>query len=89
MVALESLACGTPIVATNVGGMRSIIRHGGIGRIARDNSPRNLASEISELLSQREDKAQHVKTRRDRMTEFSWANIADRILHEYNRLLDD
>jgi D-inositol-3-phosphate glycosyltransferase len=89
MVALESLACGTPIVATNVGGMRSIIRHGEIGRIAKDNSPHNLASEISGLLCQREDKDQHVKTRRDRMTEFSWATIADRILHEYNRLLDD
>jgi len=89
MVALESLACGTPIVATNVGNMGSIIRHGGIGRIARDNSPHNLASEISGLLSQREDKAQHIKTRRNRMTEFGWANIADMILHEYNRLLDD
>ena len=89
MVALESLACGTPIVATNVGGMRSIIRHGEIGRIAKDNSPHNLASEISGLLSQREDKDQCVKTRRDRMTEFGWATIADRILHEYNRLLDD
>jgi D-inositol-3-phosphate glycosyltransferase len=89
MVALESLACGTPIVATNVGGMRSIIRHGEMGRIARDNSPHNLASEISGLLCQREDKAQHVKTRRDRMTEFSWATIADRILREYDRLLGD
>ena len=87
MVALESLACGTPIVATNVGGMRSIIRHGEIGRIARDNSPRNLASEISGILCQREDKDQCVKTRRDRMTEFSWATIADRILREYDRLL--
>ncbi|MBM3143283.1 MAG: glycosyltransferase family 1 protein [Chloroflexi bacterium] len=87
MVALESLACGTPIVATNVGGMRSIIRHGEIGRIARDNSPHNLASEISGLLCQREDKDQRVKTRRDRMTEFGWATIADRILREYDRLL--
>ncbi len=89
MVALESLACGTPIVATNVGGMRSIIRHGEIGRVAKDNSPHNLASEISELLCRREDKDQIVRTRRDKMTEFSWATIADRILHEYNRLLGD
>lgn len=89
MVALESLACGTPIVATNVGGMRSIIRHGGMGRIARDNSPHNLASEISELLYQPKDKARHIKTRRDRMTEFSWVTIADSMLYEYNRLLSD
>jgi D-inositol-3-phosphate glycosyltransferase len=87
MVALESLACGTPIVANNVGDMKNIVRHSEMGRIVSDNSPRHLASEISELFSQPEDKAQHIKTRRDTITEFSWANIADKILHEYNKLL--
>jgi D-inositol-3-phosphate glycosyltransferase len=89
MVALESRACGTPIVATDVGGMRSIIRHSGIGRIAKDNSPHNLASEISELLHQPEEKTWHIKTRRDGMTKFSWVIVADSILYEYNRLLID
>jgi D-inositol-3-phosphate glycosyltransferase len=89
MVALESLACGTPIVATNVGNMRHILRRGEMGRLVKDNSPYNLASKISELLYQQEDKKQHVKTRRDRMTEFSWTTIADRILQEYDRLLGD
>jgi D-inositol-3-phosphate glycosyltransferase len=89
MVALESLACGTPIVATDVGDMRNIIRDGEAGRIVRDNSPHNLASEISKLLCQRENKAQHVRTRRGKVTEFNWVTIADRILHEYNRLLHD
>jgi len=88
MVALESLACGTPIVANNVGGMRYMVSQGEVGRIVKDNSPHNLASEISALLYQQEDKDQHIKTRRDRMTEFSWATIADRILREYDRLLD-
>jgi D-inositol-3-phosphate glycosyltransferase len=87
MVALESLACGTPIVATNVGGMRNIIRHAEMGRIVHDNSPYNLANEISVLLYQREDKAQHIQTRRDKITEFSWATIADRILRKYKGLL--
>jgi D-inositol-3-phosphate glycosyltransferase len=87
MVALESLACGTPIVTTNVGGMRYIVNHEKIGRIVEDNSPHNLASEISKILFQPEDKMQHVKTRRDRMAEFSWATIADRILQEYDKLL--
>jgi D-inositol-3-phosphate glycosyltransferase len=89
MVALESLACGTPVVATNVGSMRSLIRHSRMGRIAKNNHPHNLASEISELLYQPEDKMRHIKTRRERMTEFSWVIIADRVLYEYNRLLSD
>jgi D-inositol-3-phosphate glycosyltransferase len=89
MVALESLACGTPIVATNVGNMRCIVRQSEMGRLAKDNSSHNLASKISELLYRQEDKKKHVKTRRDRTTEFSWTNIADRILQEYDRLLGD
>jgi len=89
MVAMESLACGTPIVANNIGGMRHIIRHGEMGRIVKDNSPHNLANEISALLCRQEDKDQHVTTRRNKMTEFSWATIADRILQEYDRLLGD
>jgi D-inositol-3-phosphate glycosyltransferase len=87
MVALESLACGTPIVATNVGGMKNIIRHGEMGRIVSDNSPHNLAGEISELIYQPEDEARHIKTRRDTIADFGWATIADKILGEYNRLL--
>src|SRR4030042_308240 len=76
MVALESLACGTPIVANNVGGMRHMVSHEEMGRIVSDNSPRNLHSEISELFPTPEGNGQHIKTRRDRMAEFGWANGA-------------
>jgi D-inositol-3-phosphate glycosyltransferase len=89
MVALESLACGTPIVANNVGGMSNIIVRSEMGRVASDNSPQHLAGEISEVIYQSEDKARHIKTRRDAVAEFSWSAIADKILNEYNRLLDN
>ncbi len=89
MVALESLACGTPIVASDVGGMRYMVSQDEMGRIASDNSSRHLASQISELLSQPEGNGQHIKTRRDRMSEFSWAAIADRMLQEYKGMLGD
>jgi len=86
MVALESLACGTPLVATDVGDMRHIIRSNEAGRIASDNSPRQLASKISELLSQTKNQEQHIKTRRAMTAEFSWVHITDMILREYDRV---
>ena len=89
MVALESLSCGTPILATDVGGIRCIIRGGEAGRIVEDNSPHQLASKISDLLSQTEDHARDVEIRRAMMTEFSWANITEMILREYDRVLRD
>ncbi len=86
MVALESLACGTPIVATDVGGMRQIIRSNQLGRIVNDNSPPELADAISGLLSD-QAKTQDWKIRREAIAKFSWKTIADRVLQEYNRLL--
>jgi len=75
MVALESLACGTPVVATDVGGMRYIIRHDKMGCIVGDNSPHHLASKIAQLLSRRGDQTQYVATRRAMIAEFSWLKI--------------
>jgi D-inositol-3-phosphate glycosyltransferase len=89
MVALESLACGTPIVTTDVGDMKNILRDRNIGRIAGDNSPRQLAGEISELIYRTEGGAQHITARRGAVAEFSWNIIAEKILHEYHRLLGD
>ncbi|UCH50902.1 MAG: glycosyltransferase [Chloroflexota bacterium] len=87
MVALESLACGTPIVANDVGGMRHIVSQDEMGRIVGDNSPHNLASEISGLFRQLEGNGSHITTIRDSITEFSWATIADKVLQEYRCLL--
>ncbi len=88
MVALESLACGTPIVATDVGGMKNIVRNSEMGRIVNDNSPTNLAAEISVLIDLPKD-ASTVKARQDNIADFSWTAIADKVLQEYYRIIGD
>jgi len=86
MVALESLACGTPIVATDVGGMKNIIRNRHIGCIVGNNSPLKLAEEITGLLDCEKDAA-NIKTRQNAVAGFSWAAIADKVLLEYYRII--
>ncbi|HIE17105.1 MAG TPA: glycosyltransferase family 1 protein, partial [Dehalococcoidia bacterium] len=87
MVALESLACGTPIVAADIGGLRQIVRHSEIGQIAADNSVLGLARELRQFLSGSKSGSKYIDFRRAAIAEFSWTNIADMILHEYSRLL--
>ena len=42
LVALESMACGTPVVATRVGGLPTIVQHGHTGYLKSWRCPRSL-----------------------------------------------
>lgn len=53
MVGLESLSCGTPVVAARVGAMDDIIRDGRAGRVLDTPEPRALARAVEELLARR------------------------------------
>ena len=56
MVILEALACGTPVVASRVGGIPNIIVEGVNGVMIDDPSPSNLARTIEIVCSQNLDR---------------------------------
>ncbi len=87
LVTLESLACGTPVLATRVGCVESVIRHGETGYVVTDNAPRRLADKISLLLSMSNEKAVPPQSIRASVTRFSWSNIADAIVKEYRAVI--
>lgn len=87
LVALESLACGTPVVATKVGGMESVVRQGKTGYVIGDNAPHRLADKIALLLSLSGAIGPDIGSIRESITEFSWSNIAEKIVHEYRTVL--
>ncbi|MFH0847500.1 MAG: glycosyltransferase [Chloroflexota bacterium] len=86
LVALESLACGTPIVATDVGDLRHIVQHQVTGYIAEKGTPDDLADKIVLTLTQ----TPSVPPRFIRQTveRFDWANIALEIERECLKTLD-
>ena len=82
LVALESLACGTPVVTTRVGNMENIICQGETGYVLDDNAPGGLADKIALLLSRSRNGIGSVNLIRESVAGFSWTSIAEKIAEE-------
>jgi D-inositol-3-phosphate glycosyltransferase len=52
LVALEAAACGTPVVASDVGGLRSLIDHGRTGYLVEDHAPEAFAAWVRQILAE-------------------------------------
>jgi D-inositol-3-phosphate glycosyltransferase len=87
LVALEALACGTPVVATAVGAVETIIREGETGSIVPDLKPRSLARGIDALLSETRGGKISPDLIRSSVLKFGWDNIAEAVAGEYAALL--
>jgi len=87
LVALESLACGTPVVATDVGDFKNIIREGETGYVVRDNVPQHLADKIALLLSLPRTDEESAESIRATVSKFSWSNIAEAIIRDCRLVL--
>jgi D-inositol-3-phosphate glycosyltransferase len=87
MVALEAMASGTPVIASDVGGLSTLVQDGKTGLRVKVNDPAALASAIERVL---DDDA-----RRRRMghraacfaVDFSWQKVVDRLVGVYAELV--
>lgn len=71
-VVLESLACGTPVVATAVGGIPEVISSGKLG-ILTDREPDAIAEALDVALSRQWDQAELAQAIQPR----TWTHVAD------------
>lgn len=86
---LESLACGTPIVGTTVGGIPEIVRDGVTGRLVPPGDDEALASALMELLADGDRRAAMGAAAREMVVrEFSWDTIADRSVEVYRKVTE-
>ena len=85
LVALEALASGTPVVATKVGAMESILRGDKTGHVVSNGSPRSLAKSIEKFISGSNGlSAQEVRAS---VFRYSWANVASAMIDQYGAVL--
>ena len=89
MVALEAMACGTPVIASKVGGLSSFIQNDLSGLLIPEGNEVALAEKIHVLLSQPSLKDTLGSKARSRALEFSWPVISQQILSLYQSLQKD
>jgi D-inositol-3-phosphate glycosyltransferase len=86
LVAVESMACGTPVVASRAGGLTFTIDDGETGLLAPVGDAEAFARAISRLLGdmslrRRMGRLAHLDAQR-----FAWSAVAESVLHLYDRL---
>jgi D-inositol-3-phosphate glycosyltransferase len=79
MAALEALACGTPVVASDVGGLRILIEHGRSGALVPPTDAAALAAQLDTLLHDEEQRAALRGGSLERAAAYGWAQIAARL----------
>jgi len=88
MVALEAMACGTPVVASQVGGLAFLVQDGVTGFVVPNGEPELLGQHLIEILLDDELRERLGCQGAEIARGYSWDTIAARILGVYNELLN-
>src|SRR6185437_3859586 len=79
LVAVEALACCTPVIAPRVGGLPSIIHDGVNGALVCQRTPEHFAARLDALLRDPACLATLRERARPSVVRFSWHAIADAV----------
>ncbi len=83
LVAMEAQACGTPVVAAAVGGLRIAVRHGYSGVLVDSRDPGHYARAVRDLISAPASLARLARGAREHASRFGWSATVDSLLQLY------
>lgn len=86
MVALEAMACGTPVIASEVGGLAYLIRDGQTGFHVPVREPQALADRMTSLLQNTDLRDQMSQAAYQAAQAYHWGQIADQLLAVFANL---
>lgn len=88
IVLLEAMAAARPVVASNIDGYASVLRHGDEGLLVPPGDERALARAIIGLLKDRPRRMEMGSKGRIKAKEYDWRIIARRVADYYGSLLE-
>ncbi|MFQ5878664.1 MAG: glycosyltransferase [Dehalococcoidia bacterium] len=87
LVAVEAMACGTPVVATRVGGLAGTVRDGETGYLIPWRCPEPFADKLETLLINDELRQRLGQAARAAVEPYRWHSVADQVEAIYQELL--
>ena len=87
LVALEAQACGTPVVAADVGGLPYVIRHGLSGFLVEDHDPADHAERMLEILRDPSLQSSFGAEAASHAMRFTWDVTTDQMVTVYDEIL--
>lgn len=89
LVALEAQACGTPVLAADVGGLRVAVADGRSGILVPSHDPDRWAEELRAILSDDARRRRLAAGARRHAETLSWEHTAQNLLGSYRAALAD
>jgi D-inositol-3-phosphate glycosyltransferase len=88
LVALEAMACGTPVVASRVGGLAGTVRDGETGYLIPWRCPEPFAERLELLLDNEELRRAMGHSAREAVERYRWGNVAEAVVAIYRELIE-
>lgn len=86
LVALEAAACGVPVVASDVGGLRSLVQDGVTGRLVANREPSSFAAAVESVLADPVAATAMGAAGAELSRRYSWSSTAGRLRRLYGDL---
>lgn len=88
MVALEAMACGTPVIASEVGGLGYLVKNGETGYTIPDSDPGVLCGSLSTLLGDHDLRHQMGERAEQYAQDYAWEKIATQVVDLYREVIE-
>jgi D-inositol-3-phosphate glycosyltransferase len=86
MVALEAMACGTPVIASQVGGLAFLVQDGVTGYHVPDRDPGALCDRLNRILLDHDLRLKMGEAAADYARSYAWENVARQLIEIYRNL---